>query len=60
MAAWLTDDGELDRLNLFCAGKVLASIEYVGGSDDLTLHFSDGSSARLSTLGGLEVEELKA
>lgn len=59
MATWLTDDGELDRLNAFCTGKVLARIEYCGGIDDLTLHFSDGSSARLSTLGGVEIEELE-
>lgn len=54
---WLTDEGELDRLNRFCEGKVLSRIEH-DASDDITLHFADGSVARLSSLGGLEIEDL--
>lgn len=60
MTKWLTDNGELERLNAFCKLKVIDRIELEGMDDDIVLRFLDGSSARISTLGGLEIEELKA
>jgi hypothetical protein len=53
----LLEPPELLRLNQFCCGKTLINIDYDHG-DDLTLFFSDGSSVVLSTLGGIEIEEL--
>lgn len=58
MNKWLTDDGELDRLNAFCGGKQIERVEYDAG-ENLMLYFSDGSEVRISTLGGLEIDELK-
>lgn len=58
MAKWLTDAGELERLNAFCKGKQIERIEYDAG-DNLTLYFTDESEARMSTLGGFEIEELR-
>ncbi len=57
MSKWLSDPGELERLNAFCAGKTIASLEY-DICDNFVLHFTDGSCARLSTLGGFEIEAL--
>lgn len=54
---WIEEDGELERLTAFCAGKSIEKIELFG-SDDIVLMFLDGSSATISTLGGLEVGEL--
>ena len=48
---------ELQKLNDFCIGKVVVSIKY--RHDDLLLLFSDGTAATLSTLGGIEIAELK-
>ena len=58
MSVWIYEDGEVKRLNNFCAGKTLARIE-CDGDDDLTLVFTDGSEAEIGTLGGIAIEELR-
>jgi hypothetical protein len=56
MAIWITEHGQIEKLNDFIVGKTLNKIECDG--DDITLNFTDGSSASLSTLGGIEISRL--
>ncbi len=59
-ATWEND--ELKKLNDFIkqGNNVMESIEYPSSSiDGLTIHLVGGGFIYLSTLGGIEVEELK-
>ncbi len=55
----LTDQTELDRLTAFCVGKEVKCFDFCF-DDDITIFFLDGSFARLSTLGGVAIAELKS
>jgi hypothetical protein len=56
MAIWITEHGQIEKLNDFVVGKSINNVECDG--DDITLNFTDGSSASLSTLGGIEISRL--
>ena len=45
------------KLNAFCRGKIVDRFDF-DSSDDISIYFADGSIARLSTLGGVEVAAL--
>jgi len=51
-------DRQDERLNAFCKGRTIDQIDVLGLSQDIVIRFSDGSVARISTAGGVEIEEL--
>ena len=57
MTKYLHHTGELERLNDFCANKIIDRIDIDHG-DSITIFFIDGSYAVLSTLGGVSIESL--
>ena len=57
MTKHLHHAGELDRLNGFCANKIIDRIDIDHG-DSIAIFFVDGSYAVLSTLGGVSIESL--
>ena len=57
MTKYLYHAGELERLNGFCANKIIDRIDIDHG-DSITIFFEDGSYAVLSTLGGVSIESL--
>lgn len=52
MSKLITENGEQERLNEFCVGKVIAKIKCEFGHD-IQLQFSDGSIAYISNIGGI-------
>ena len=57
MTKYLHHTGELERLNDFCANKIIDRIDIDHG-DSITIFFVDGSYAVVSTLGGVSIESL--
>lgn len=54
----LTEE-DLKRINNFVEGRVVKRIDYnVSGDSNLDIHFEGGSYLTLSTLGGVELEEM--
>lgn len=58
VAKWLDEEEEQKRLNDFCIGKTVRRIDYDGHFENLVIQFSDESVVTISTLGGLEIEDL--